>query len=565
MKHLLLTACAAFALSGTAFASDTAKASGEKSHFAGAFLASHFAQSIQDWGRSSDYLNHVLQQDPANADLLKRSMILATGAGDMKTAVDSAKKLTATGDKNGLAFIVLAADAIKNGRPQDATALMDKMEGGDMAAFVKPLVQGWAGVADGKLPKLETVQDTSMHLYHTALMALALGKMGDAQKLTDRLLATKGLSPLDALRGADLLLLLGKTDKAQALLKSLAAQDTGMTAPKTQLEAMAQGGAALEKLKSSIGIKTPAQGYALALMDMARILYQEQSDSSVRIFARLALMLDPTITDAHLLMADSLARNSRFEEAIAELKTIPKDHESYQQAQHYAADLLAQSGDKRGAQDLLEKLFKQDNDIEALIRVGDLRRSDQDFKGALEAYNRAAQRIGDKIPSEFWHLLYARGMAYERQGDWGKAEADLKAALVYQPDNPYLLNYLGYGWADQGKNLDESLKLIARAVELNPEDGYITDSLGWVHYMRGQYHESVEPLEKAVELLPYDPTINDHLGDAYWRVGRKQEARFQWERAISYAEADTKTDPIRVKLANGLDPAQPVREAKHED
>ena len=396
-----------------------------------------------------------------------------------------------------------------------------------------------------------------------ALRALARGKTGDAQKLTDRLLAMQGLAPLDALRGADLMLLLGKTDKAKAMLQSLADQGTGMTAPKTQLEKIAAGGAALEALKTSIAIKTPAQGYALALMDMARILYQEQSDSSVRIFARLALMLDPSIIDAHLLMADSLARNARFEEAIAELKTIPKDHESYRQAQHYAADLMAQAGNKRGAQDLLEKLFKQDNDIEALIRVGDLRRSDEDYKGALEAYNRAAKRIGDKIPSEFWHLLYARGMAYERQGDWGRAEADLKAALVFQPDNPYLLNYLGYGWADQGKNLDESLKLIARAVELNPEDGYIADSLGWVHYMRGHYAESVKPLEKAVELLPYDPTINDHLGDAYWRVGRKQEARFQWERALSYAEADTKTDVIRGKLKDGLDPAAPMREAKH--
>jgi len=154
-------------------------------------------------------------------------------------------------------------------------------------------------------------------------------------------------------------------------------------------------------------------------------------------------------------------------------------------------------------------------------------------------------------------------MAYERQGDWSKAESDLKAALVYRPDHPYLLNYLGYGWADQGMNLDQALQMLERAVSLRPSDGYITDSIGWVNYMMGRYKDSVPYLERAVELLPYDPVINDHLGDAYWRVGRRHEAQFQWERAFNYAADDKLKAQLQQKLDTGLQASSKSVQSHH--
>src|SRR5690606_33991930 len=130
-----------------------------------------------------------------------------------------------------------------------------------------------------------------------------------------------------------------------------------------------------------------------------------------------------------------------------------------------------------------------------------------------------------------WTLFYFRGIAYERAKQWDKAEADLLQALALFPEQPHVLNYLGYSWVDQGMHLDEAMDMIARAVELRPNDGYIVDSLGWAHYRLGNYEEAVRELERAVELRPEDPVINDHLGDAYWKVGRRLEARFQWAHA----------------------------------
>ena len=151
-----------------------------------------------------------------------------------------------------------------------------------------------------------------------------------------------------------------------------------------------------------------------------------------------------------------------------------------------------------------------------------------------------------------WPIFYFRGICYERDKQWDKAEADLKMALTLFPDQPHVLNYLGYSWIDQGINLDEGMKMIRRAVEQRSDDGYIVDSLGWVYYRTGDYAEALKHLERAVELKPDDPTINDHLGDVYWRLGRTLEAIFQWSHARDLKPEPDELVKIQQKLKTGL-------------
>jgi tetratricopeptide (TPR) repeat protein len=154
----------------------------------------------------------------------------------------------------------------------------------------------------------------------------------------------------------------------------------------------------------------------------------------------------------------------------------------------------------------------------------------------------------------------------------------MKKALDLLPDQPNVLNYLGYSWIDQGVNLDDGMKMIKRAVEQRPDDGYIVDSLGWAYFRIGNYDDAMKNLERAVELRPEDPTINDHLGDAYWRVGRKLEAKFQWAHARDLKPEPDDLPKIEEKIANGLPdeppgtaaasadkPADKKEEAKKED
>jgi Flp pilus assembly protein TadD len=195
---------------------------------------------------------------------------------------------------------------------------------------------------------------------------------------------------------------------------------------------------------------------------------------------------------------------------------------------------------------------------DALIQLGNLLRAKERFGDAVVAYDDAAKRV-DKIDQRHWSLFYTRGIALERSKQWPRAETDFLRALELQPNQPYVLNYLGYSWIDQGINLDRGMEMIRKAVEQRPNDGYIVDSLGWAHYRLGNFDRAVEHLERAVELRPQDPTINDHLGDALWKVGRLQEARFQWMRAQGLKPDADLLVQIEKKLKEGLTASAPTK------
>ena len=199
--------------------------------------------------------------------------------------------------------------------------------------------------------------------------------------------------------------------------------------------------------------------------------------------------------------------------------------------------------------------------IDAASALGDVFRRDERYEDAAEAYDAAVRRIAN-VENQHWRLFYVRGIAYERVGEWPKAEADFLRALELEPDQPLVLNYLGYSWVEQERNLDEARTMIEKAVELRPDDGYIVDSLGWVAYMLGDFEEAARQLELAVELVPGDPIINDHLGDAYWQVGRLNEARFQWHRVLTLEPEDELADQVRRKLAGGLSAGAEADEAE---
>jgi Flp pilus assembly protein TadD len=295
-------------------------------------------------------------------------------------------------------------------------------------------------------------------------------------------------------------------------------------------------------------ILTPASGLAEAYLDIATLLSQENAVDPALLMARYSLSLRPGDDITRLLVGEIMEIQERFDAAVIVYESIPKDSPHSWNARLRAASSYEQLGKTDDAIALLETMVNERSDRpDALIQLGDILRIDQDFAGAANAYDRAIERLGG-TDAVGWRLLYRRGIAYERAGNWPKAEADFLKALELEPDQPYVMNYLGYSWVDMGKNFDQAEDMLKRAVELQPDDGYIIDSLGWVYYKLGRYDDAVEQLEKAVELKPDDPTINDHLGDAYWQIGRFHEARFQWHRALSFNPTDELRADVQAKL-----------------
>jgi len=157
-----------------------------------------------------------------------------------------------------------------------------------------------------------------------------------------------------------------------------------------------------------------------------------------------------------------------------------------------------------------------------------------------------------ELDSSFWAIYFARGVSYERLGKWDLAEKDLKKALEIQPDQPDVLNYLGYTWIDMGKNIEQGIKMVKNAYELKPEDSHILDSVGWGYYKLGDYEGALKFLEAAITQLPYDATVNEHLGDVYWQIGRKTEAKYQWQRALDNEPEKRAIAGLQDKIKNGM-------------
>jgi tetratricopeptide (TPR) repeat protein len=313
---------------------------------------------------------------------------------------------------------------------------------------------------------------------------------------------------------------------------------------------------AMDKLKA--GEKLPplvvnAQlGAAEALYGLGASLGRRGGEDLGLVYLQLSLFLAPNHSLALLSLADLYESLKKPELAIKAYERVPSNSPLHRNAAIQMAANLDALDRPEEAQKHLEALIKQHpNDLEAIMALGNVLRGHKKFAECGDVYSKGVAAI-EKPEKSNWVLFYFRGICYERSKQWPKAEADLKKALELFPDQPHVLNYLGYSWIDQGINLDEGMEMIKKAVQQRPDDGYIVDSLGWAYFRLGNYEEATKQLERAIELKPEDPTINDHLGDAYWRVGRVLEAKFQWAHA-----RDLKPDPeelpkIEEKLKSGL-------------
>ncbi|MCK5285159.1 MAG: tetratricopeptide repeat protein [Alphaproteobacteria bacterium] len=527
----------------------------EQKSVAGNYLAAQFAQRQHDWKQASHYIHNVRMEDQDNLQLLSKAMILNMGSGQSAKAINIAHDVLEIEDNNALALLFLAIQAFHEKDYSQASILIDSMPEDSLSSFIIPLLTSWskAGIGEYDTTNLHT---NTIHIYHAILISDLLNEKGNIERLLEQAMTAHGLTFKDIERIADIYVYTGKTNKALELyIKAYEEwpENTELSKKITALENK-------QPLKSFIPVKTPEQGVAIAMYEMAMLLYREQGDDSARIFANIALFLDSELTNTHFMLAHIAARNERYDEAIAHYRAIMPDNTNYLEARRLAAGLLEDTNNIEGALIELETLFKKHNDIDALIQAGDIYRRNEEFSKAIATYNHVEETLGT-ISKEYWFLNYVRGMSYEQNGQWNKAERDLKAALAFQPEHPLIMNYLGYAWADKGINLKQSLELIRKAASIEKSDGYIIDSLGWVLYRTGKYSEAVPNLERAVELLPYDPVINDHLGDAYWQVGRRMEARFQWLRAKNHSKDQKLSESIVQKLDSGLHIINTVKEA----
>jgi Flp pilus assembly protein TadD len=283
---------------------------------------------------------------------------------------------------------------------------------------------------------------------------------------------------------------------------------------------------------------------------MAATLRQQNANDSAQVLLRLALDLRPDFTAARLLLADIQEAGKRTSAALETLASVPSSDPLAAVVTLRRASLLDSIGQEEAASRMLEALAQQYPDRpEPLEQIADSLRRHSRYAEAVVVYDRAVASVGTPTRVN-WPLFYERGVALERAGEWPRAEADFEYALQLAPDQPNVLNYLGYAWVEQGRNVDRARRMIERAVEQRPNDGAFVDSLGWALLRQGDTAGALKNLERAVELQPEDPTINAHFGDVLDAVGRRREAEFQWRRALNLNPEPDDQARIETKLRN---------------
>jgi tetratricopeptide (TPR) repeat protein len=299
-------------------------------------------------------------------------------------------------------------------------------------------------------------------------------------------------------------------------------------------------------------VRSAQAGAAEVLFGLGSALGRQGGEDIALVYLNLALYLDPDHPLVLLSLGDLYETLKKPERAIETFARLPVGSPLKRSAEIQRALNLDQLERTEEARERLSSLVqKHPGDLETLTALGNVLRARKHYTDAIGVYSKAVAIV--KAPArQHWTLFYFRGICYERAKQWPLAEKDFQKALELNPDQPQVLNYLGYSWVDQGINLEPGLDMIKKAVDLRPKDGYIVDSLGWAYYRLARYEDAVKELERAIELRPEDPTINDHLGDAYWKVGRELEARFQWSHARDLKPEPEDLVKIEAKLKDGL-------------
>jgi tetratricopeptide (TPR) repeat protein len=523
---------------------------------AGSYLAARHANAERDATAAAAYYMDVLKLDPKNPDLLSHTFLSVLTEGDIDQASKLAERMLEVDKGDKISHLVIGIRELKLKHYGAAKQHFIQSVRGPVTDLTAAMLAAWAqdGAGDPR-GAVETMDKLSgpdwygiFKDLHAGLILDAAGDKKGAQKRFESAYKTDPTALRTVQAYGRFLSRNGSKDDALKVYQDFAKVLPDHPLITEEMKAISDG----QKLPPLVD--SPQAGAAEALYGLGASIGRRGGEDLALIYLQLALYLQPSHAMALLSLGDLYEDLKKPDLAIKAYERVPGNSPLSRNAEiQMAVDLDALDRSDEAKQRLQHVISQRPKDTEAIIELGNIQRARKDFVSCADTYSKAIDTVAKPEKSN-WVVFYFRGICYERSHQWPLAEADMKKALELFPEQPLVLNYLGYSWVDQGVHLDQGMDMIRRAVEQRPDDGYIVDSLGWAYYRTGNYDEAVKNLERAVELKPEDPTINDHLGDAYWRVGRLLEAHFQWSHAKDLKPEPEDLPKIETKLKDGLPP-----------
>lgn len=531
----LLSACAATSM---APAQQT-----QPSVAASAFLQARFAASQGALDLAAAQFLRAHEADLTSPALHEQAFIAALLAGRA-----DAGSLAQGLPKNQVALLALVNEAAMEGHWADAIKRAEALPDQGITHILKPFLLAWSQQGAGDTnqalatlgPLMQSRATQALATLNTAMIDDLAGRKEQADRNYATAAAAFGPASLDLARTfASWDARQGRKEEALGVLAGLGTNGE---------MGLAQPGLVREVAKPVV--RNAADGIAAVYRFTALAVRQQNHGSTSLVLLRLALQVRPDDTMSRLALSEIYGANGQVALALGVLDDVGKSDPLYEAAQLRRALYMVALHNNRDALAIMHRLVTDFPKLaEPAVVLGDTLRAEKNFPEAVKAYDLAIARTPNPGP-EAWILFFDRGIAYDQSGHWPQAEADFRHALKLSPNQPDVLNYLGYSLADQGRDLPQARRMIEKALAGQPNDGAIVDSLGWVTLKQGDVTGAVRYLEHAVSLMPEDPTINGHLGDAYLAAGRRLEAAFQWQRALDLNPSPKEAAVLRKKLAN---------------
>ncbi|HEY1935713.1 MAG TPA: tetratricopeptide repeat protein [Acetobacteraceae bacterium] len=534
----LLSACAA----AEPLASSSRAVDYQPSGVDAAFLVGHVAELQSNPNVAATAFLKALAARPNDPEIKQQAFIAALLDGRPE-AVQLARQLP----NNQVARLVLVNQDVRSGNWQAAETGLQDIPRQGLTQLLQPLMLAWtlagAGQTDAALATLQPFIDgqrfRGTFALHAGMIADVADRPADAAKFYA--IANAEMPDLNL--------------RLAQILASWQTRSGHAAAAERTLGEFAEGAPdmviALPRLLAASRdrpVTGPSDGIAEAYLALAAALRGEDSDDLATIMLRLALNLRPDFTAARVVGAEILMDQQHNAEALHMLAAVSDSDPLSPVVRMRRAQLTAQLGHPGDALHDLDRIAAQypDSALPA-VEQGDILSDWHRYVDAIAAYSRAIDRMMPVRRAD-WAVFYQRGVDYDHMQRWPQAEADFRQALTLVPNQPSVLNYLGYTWANKDEHLAEARQMIQKAAAGRPDDGAIIDSLGWVMLRQGEVSQAVTTLQRAVELDPEDSTLNAHLGDAYAAAGRKLEAQYQWRRALTLNPTADDATKLEAKL-----------------
>ncbi len=520
----------------------------------GEYLTGRHALFNHQYDVAADNYLEAIKQDPENIELMQFSLSVFIAAGRFEDAFFVNEKLKEMDAQNEVSNILDFFNKTKNKSYIEAYIDIDELSSTGIMNLIKPFFRAWIDAAEGSTSEIDAVVNSFeeennfnfFNFFQAGLIYEYLEDFEKAESFYAQALNERGLLNLRAVEAyGKILKKNGKTEKAISILEDYIDQAPANEQLKATLIEV-RNDEQFEPFVSSLD-----EGFAEIFYTVSTILMQDNVKSIATNFLQYAAFFKPEFPLVHFLQAQIFESDQYYRGAQNEFDKIKTDSPLYFQSKLQRAWLYNDMDRPEETIAALLKLEKEYPDNrEVLNSIAEFYRMNERFAEAIPAYSKVIDNIEEENVRD-WIIYYTRGIVFDQEKRWAEAEMDFKKALEIRPEQPMVLNYLAYSWVDRGLNYVEAKKMLIRAVELRPNDGYIVDSLGWALYKMGDYEEAVPVLERAAQLETQDWAINDHLGDAYWTVGRKNEARFQWRHALSLSPDEDKIDLIKSKIKDG--------------